>query len=65
MFSMFTLRRGIDWMEENMRWCDWAVAEIERNRALFPTVSMKAGMKPLIPFDPIRHGAVARRKAST
>ncbi|HEY6420059.1 MAG TPA: PadR family transcriptional regulator [Candidatus Binataceae bacterium] len=35
MFSYFTLRGGIDWMEENIRWCDWAVAEIDRNRRLF------------------------------
>jgi PadR family transcriptional regulator, regulatory protein AphA len=65
MFSMFTLRRGIDWMEENIRWCDWAVGEVERNRALFPAESTKAALKPLIPFDPIRHGQTARRKASS
>ncbi len=35
MFSYFTLRRGIEWMEENIRWCDWAAGEIERNRRLF------------------------------
>lgn len=46
MFTMFTLRRGIDWMEENIRWCEWALGEIERNRALFPKVSMRAGLKP-------------------
>lgn len=69
MFSMFTLRRGIDWMEENIRWCEWAMGEVERNRALFPAGNMKAGLKPLIPFDPIRHGQMAhekrQRKAST
>jgi DNA-binding PadR family transcriptional regulator len=59
MFTMFTLKRGIDWMEENIRWCDWALGEIERNRALFPAVSMRAGLKPLIPYDPIVHGAMA------
>ena len=36
MFSMFTLRRGIDWMEENIRWCERAVADVDRNRDLFP-----------------------------
>jgi hypothetical protein len=35
MFAYFTLRRGIDWMEENIRWCDWAISEIEKNRNLF------------------------------
>jgi PadR family transcriptional regulator AphA len=39
MFSYFTLRRGIDWMEENIRWCDWAAAEIGRNRGLFETTA--------------------------
>jgi DNA-binding PadR family transcriptional regulator len=35
MFSYFTLRYGIGFMEESVRWCDWAMAEIERNRGLF------------------------------
>jgi DNA-binding PadR family transcriptional regulator len=52
MFSMFTLRRGIDWMEENIRWCDWAIAEVERNRGLFPAQNTRARLKPLVPFDP-------------
>lgn len=60
MFSMFTLKRGIDWMGENIRWCEWAIAEVERNRALFPAENMRTQMKPLIPFDPIRHGQMAR-----
>jgi PadR family transcriptional regulator, regulatory protein AphA len=47
MFSMFTLRRGIDWMEENIRWCEWAIGEIERNRKLFPAENMRTEMKPL------------------
>ena len=70
MFTWFTLKRGIDWMEENIRWCDWALEEIERNRALFPAVSMSAGIKPIIPYDEVRRGAeeegkrkYARRKA--
>ena len=62
MFTWFTLKRGIDWMEENIRWCDWALAEIEKNRALFPGVSMKARMKPLIPYDDVRHGRMARKE---
>jgi len=61
MFSMFTLRRGIDWMEENIRWCEWAIGEIERNRALFPAGNMKSEMKPIIPFDPVRHARKAAR----
>ena len=52
MFSWFTLRRGIVWLEENIRWCDWAIAEIENNRKLFPEVDMRAGLKPLIPYVP-------------
>lgn len=35
MFTYFTLRYGIDWMEQNIRWCDWAISELERNRGLF------------------------------
>ena len=35
MFSYFTLRYGMGWMEESVRWCDWAIAEIEKNRDLF------------------------------
>jgi DNA-binding PadR family transcriptional regulator len=42
MFSYFTLRRGIDWMEENIRWCDWAIAEVEKHRALFAKKSEPA-----------------------
>ena len=56
MFSMFTLRRGIDWMVENIEWCEWAIEQIKRNRALFPAENMRTGLKPIIPFDPIRHG---------
>jgi DNA-binding PadR family transcriptional regulator len=37
MFSYFTLKYGIGWMEQNLRWCDWALAELERNLALFRT----------------------------
>ncbi len=35
MFSRFTLTRGIEWMEENMRWCNWAIREIKANRSLW------------------------------
>jgi DNA-binding PadR family transcriptional regulator len=56
MFSWFTLKRGIDWMKENIRWCDWVMEEIERNRALFPAIDTRAGLKPIIPLDPARHG---------
>lgn len=59
MFTWFTLKRGIDWMEENIRWCDWALEEIERNRALFPAVSMRAGIKPLTPYDEKELGPIA------
>jgi PadR family transcriptional regulator AphA len=65
MFSMFTLRRGIDWMEENIRWCDWAIGEIDRNLALFPAENMRTALKSTVPRDSIRHSQPARRKAST
>jgi len=42
MFSYFTLRYGIGWMEENIRWCDWAMGEIENHRELFSTPSPSA-----------------------
>jgi DNA-binding PadR family transcriptional regulator len=45
MFSMFTLRYGIEWMEENIRSCDWMMNEIEQNRALFPPENMRTGLK--------------------
>jgi DNA-binding PadR family transcriptional regulator len=45
MFSMFTLRRGIDWMLENIRWCNWAIAEIDRNHMLFQTPEARAQSK--------------------
>ncbi len=35
MFAYFTLRYGIEWMEQNIRWCDWAISELERKRGLF------------------------------
>jgi PadR family transcriptional regulator, regulatory protein AphA len=41
MFSMFTLKYGIDWMQENIKWCEWAIGEIDRNRELFPTENMR------------------------
>jgi hypothetical protein len=40
-------------MEENIRWCDWALAEIDRNRALFPSVSTRGGLKPPIPYEEV------------
>jgi DNA-binding PadR family transcriptional regulator len=42
MFSYFTLRYGIGFMEESIRWCDWAMEEIERNRSLFSADSDQA-----------------------
>ena len=62
MFSMFTLRRGIDWMEENIRWCDWAIGEIEKQSRAVSAENMRTQMKPLIAFDPIRHRQVPREK---
>ena len=47
---MFTLKRGIDWMGENIRWCEWAIGEVERNRALFPAENMRTQIKLLIPL---------------
>jgi len=35
MFSHFTLRYGIAWMEESIRWCEWATGVVNRNSALF------------------------------
>jgi hypothetical protein len=29
--------------------------QIEQNRELFPAVDMRAGLKPLIPYDPARY----------
>jgi PadR family transcriptional regulator AphA len=42
MFSYFTLRYGIGWMEESVRWCDWAMVEIDRHRALFTVDAAKS-----------------------
>ena len=63
MFSMFTLRRGIDWMVENIRWCDWAISEIERNRELFPPRSMKARLKPFAHHEEWEKSERARSSA--
>ncbi len=30
MFGYFTLQRGIMFLEESVRWCDWAQSEVER-----------------------------------
>jgi PadR family transcriptional regulator AphA len=46
MFSYFTLRYGIEWMEESVRWCDWVAEEIERNRALFTRDDASAAKSP-------------------
>jgi len=45
-FRWFTLKRGIMWMEENIRWCDFAIDEIERNRKLFPAFTPRARLPP-------------------
>jgi DNA-binding PadR family transcriptional regulator len=42
MFAYFTLRYGIGWMEESIRWCDWAIGEIGNHRGLFSTPSTPA-----------------------
>ncbi|HEV2170975.1 MAG TPA: PadR family transcriptional regulator [Candidatus Binatus sp.] len=62
MFSWFTLKRGIDWMKENIAWCEWAIAEIQKNRALFPRENMKTGLKPIIPFDPVKYRRLANEE---
>jgi DNA-binding PadR family transcriptional regulator len=46
MFSYFTLRYGIGFMEESVRWCDWAMKELERNRGLFSAESSRAKPEP-------------------
>src|SRR5260370_40589858 len=50
MFTMFTLKRGIDWMQENIRWCDRARSEIKRNRALFRSGCAGSGPEPPRPY---------------
>ena len=35
MFVYFTLRRGIQFAQNEIEFCDWAIAEIERHRELF------------------------------
>ncbi|GEM_PF-967644 len=42
MFSYFTVRYGIMWMEQSVRWCDWAIAEIRAHRDLFSAASSSA-----------------------
>jgi len=46
MFSHFTLRYGIGFMEQSLRWCDWAVSEIERNRGVFAPGSGREKPEP-------------------
>jgi DNA-binding PadR family transcriptional regulator len=38
MFVYFTLNRGIQFAQQEMAFCDWAISEIERHRALFEGV---------------------------
>ncbi len=35
MFVYFTLSRGIQFAQQEMAFCDWAISEIDRHRALF------------------------------
>jgi DNA-binding PadR family transcriptional regulator len=35
MFAYFTLHRGITMMQENIAWCDWAIARISENEGIF------------------------------
>ncbi len=51
MFTYFTLHRGIKMMEENIAWCDWAIARIEENASLFA--------KRALPNTSYRSSAVA------
>jgi DNA-binding PadR family transcriptional regulator len=46
MFSYFTLRYGLDWMEQTARWCDWAIGEVERNRSLFKPLQRGPAREP-------------------
>ena len=57
MFSRFTLTRGIEWMEENMRWCNWAIREIKANRSLWSNEALAeienkraSNVKPTVGF---------------
>ncbi len=45
MFAYFTLKRGITFIEETMRWCEWAMAEIENNRGLFNGASRRSSLR--------------------
>jgi len=56
MFAYFTLRRGLDWMAENIRWCDWAIAEIDQHRDLFAVNDGPA----CEPVPPVRKRSQAR-----
>jgi DNA-binding PadR family transcriptional regulator len=42
MFAYFTLRYGIEWMEQNIRWCNWATSELERKLGLFGAAAASA-----------------------
>ena len=35
MFSYFTLKQGIRMLETNLELCDWAIDQIDQNRAIF------------------------------
>jgi PadR family transcriptional regulator AphA len=51
MFSYFTLRYGIAWMEASVRWCEWAMEEVRRHRGLFPVSDENAAGEGGAPHD--------------
>lgn len=46
MFTYFTLHRGITMMEENIKWCDWALEELARNISLFEKRAGESQKRP-------------------
>ena len=47
MFAYFTLKRGIMFLEESMRWCDWAASEVQRFNKPGRRTSVKRGARRL------------------
>jgi PadR family transcriptional regulator AphA len=65
MFGYFTLRYGIQWMEESIRWCDWAIGEVERNRGLFDSAAAgQAGCATAANSERARPGPARKRRAA-
>lgn len=59
MFTYFTLRRGIMFLEETIRFSQWAVAEIARNESLFHRESAAPPRDEPVPRRVVRSRAAA------